>query len=333
MQKKATYFLFLLLPNLLFAQLFPNLGGQRAGISAFSFLKMDINTRSAAMGGANVCLQGDAFSSASNPATLADVKNVSFGLSNAFWYSGINYSYLTGVKPTKVGNFALSMSYLNSGAMPVRTEFQPDGTGEYFYANYYTAGFTYARQLTDYFSYGASAKFVHEQLAQMSASTATIDLGFLYRTDYKDLSFAVNMQNFGFNSKIAGTIIKDTVFNNKPFSIDNYPPPTVFQLGISMIPFKKDDQSLTVAVQLNHPNDNAENIRLGMEYQFKSLLYARLGYKINVKDQHYPTAGLGLRMRMGKHPLKFDYAVEPMKNLGLVHRVGLALELNTEKRQ
>ncbi|MFN0201811.1 MAG: PorV/PorQ family protein, partial [Bacteroidia bacterium] len=193
MNWKSTLFA-LLFPLGLSAQFFPNLGGQRAGISAFSFLKIDASPRSAAMGGASSCLTGDAFSTFTNPATFAEIQNFTVGFSNTFWAAGTNYSYLSAGGRTKLGNFAGSMGFLTSGAMPVRTEFQPDGTGEMFYANYYSFGVTYAKKLTDYFSYGATLRVVHEQLAQYAATTGTVDIGFLYRTDYKDLSFAVNVQ-------------------------------------------------------------------------------------------------------------------------------------------
>lgn len=317
------------------AQLFPNLGGQRAGISAYSFLKMDVSPRSSAMGGASLCQTGDAFSAYVNPAGLAEIEKTAFALSHTFWAAGLTQSFLTGSAPTKYGTFGGSLNFLSSGAMPVRTVFEPDGTGQQFYATYSAVGLSYSKKLTDHFSYGISGKWVHEQLAQMQANTGTIDLGFLYRTDFKDLSFGVNVQNFGINSKLAGNWKIDSTFYNKVQSLDNFPPPTVFQLGISMIPYKNaaGDQSLTVAVQLNHPNDNAENIRIGAEYNYKSLFFARLGYKVNVKDQPYPTFGAGLRARIGKHPLRFDYAFEPLRYLGNMHKIGLALLINSEKRE
>lgn len=323
----------LCLPLHLSAQLFPNLGGQRAGISALTFLKMDVNPRSSAMGGANACLKGDAFSTSTNPATLAEAGNFNIGLSHTLWVAGIQQSFLSVAKETKLGTFAGSVNFLGSGAMPVRTTFQPDGTGEVFYANYFAVGVTYAKTLTDYFSYGGTVKWVREQLPQMSANTATLDLGFLYRMDIKDLSFAVNVQNFGFNNKLRGNWKADSAFYNPVVTLENYPPPTVFQLGVSMVPYKTDDQSLTVALQLNHPNDNAENIRIGAEYNFKSLLYARAGYKINVKDAVYPTAGVGLRMRIGRHPLRLDYGFEGLRYLGVIHKVGLSLLVNKPEKR
>lgn len=327
--------LFLLCATLgLQAQLFPQLGAQRAGISALTFLKMDVSPRSAALGSANICLTGDGYSTYTNPATLAEVEHFALAAANTFWVADINFAYLSASTPTKRGMLGFALSGLNSGRMPVRTSFQPEGTGEYFYATYMTAGLTYSQRLTDQFSWGVSAKFVQERLAEFTANTGVADLGFLYNTDFKDLRFAVMVQSFGPNSQLKGNRDRDPVFFPKPISLDDYPAPTVFKLGISMIPWKNEagDQSITTLLQLNHPNDNAENIRIGVEYNYKDLFYLRAGYKLNVDDQNMPTAGIGLRMRAGKHPLILDYAFDPMRYLGMVHRVGLQLHWNSETR-
>ncbi len=316
------------------AQLFPALGGQRVGISALSFLKVDVSPRSAGLGGASLCTSGDAFSTAINPGALTEMEHASFGLSNTFWANDVNYGFLSAVIPTKTGTWSGSLSTLNSGAMPVRTVFQPDGTGEYFYANYFTAGLTYSRQLTDAFSFGVTGRFVHEQMADFRASTGVIDLGFLYRTDFRDLRFAVMVQNFGPNSTLKGALSIDSTFQSSSPTLDGYPAPTVFLLGMSMAIWKNagGDQSLTGLLQLNHPNDNAENIRVGLEYNYKDLLFLRLGYKLNVTDETLPAFGFGVRSRVGSHPLRIDYAADPLQYLGMVHRVGVGFYLNPVSR-
>lgn len=314
------------------AQLLPKLGSQRAGISALTFLKIDPSPRSAGMAGAHVSLNGDAFATYWNPAAVADIEGFTVGASNTFWVAGINHAYLSIIKPTKIGNFAFSTTSLTTGKMERRTEFQPDGTGEYFYASNTAVGLTYSQRLTDFFSYGVSLRYVNETLAEYTAHTGVVDLGFLYRTDVKDLSFAVAVQSFGTNSKLKGDYQPEG-FNNKPIQLESYPAPTVFKLGVSMIPWKTDDKSLTTIVQLNHPNDNAENIRLGLEFEYRKLLYLRAGYKINVKDEVYPTAGVGIRARIGRHPLNFDYAVDPTRYLGWIHRVGLTFSLNKQPKE
>jgi len=139
----------------------------------------------------------------------------------------------------------------------------------------------------------------------------------------------VLVQNFGTNTTLSGMRDVDTTFNPRSINLDNYPAPTVFRLGLSLVPYRSgDDQHvITTYAQLNHPNDNAENVRIGAEYAYRQLLFLRAGYKFNVTDQRMPTAGLGLRMRMGRHPLMLDYAFDPLQFLGVVHRIGLSLQL------
>jgi len=314
-------------------QVFPALGGQRAGISALTFLKMEASPRAAALGGTTICLTGDGYSTYTNPAALAEVKGVSAAVSNTSWAGGVNFAFASVAKPFSFGSLGVSAASLNSGAMPVRTEFQPDGTGELTYASATKVAATYSKRLTDMFCYGFNVAYVHEQLGTLSANTATVDMGFLYQTDFKDLRFAVMLQNFGPNSTLKGTFGTDSAFVGRKRNIDGYPAPTVFKLGVSAVPYKNTagDQSVTVTAQLDHPNDNAENIRLGAEYNYKSLLYLRAGYKINVADQDFPTFGAGLRMRMGRHPLRLDYAYDRLTYLGTVHRIGLCFQVMSDK--
>ena len=323
--KRATFYLIFMFGFLSGqAQLFPNLGGQRAGISALPFLKIEVSPRTAAMGGAAISNSGDAYASQWNPAALTDLKGLAFASSNTFWSAGINHAFFSASKNFKPGIFALSVVSLSTGKMERRTEFQPEGTGQYFYASNTAAGLTYAKQLTEMFSFGVTAKYVNEQLAEYMAHAGMIDLGFLYRTDFKDLKFAVMLQSFGTNSKLKGNTAPGG-FNPKPVNISSYPSPTVFQLGVSIVPWKTSDKSLTVCLQLNHPGDNAENIRIGTEFEYKNLLFIRAGYKINVRDQPFPTAGVGLRARIGRHPLQIDYSFDPTKYLGMIHRIGLSI--------
>jgi hypothetical protein len=250
-----------------------------------------------------------------------------FGVSNTFWVAGIQHSYFGGIWniSSNAGTVGLQAQALNAGQMERRTETNPEGTGQYFSAYNVALGLSYAKTLTERFSFGLNLKYVNETLDQYVAHTAVVDLGFLYRVDWKDLKFAVMLQSFGPNSKLRGD--KVVRFNGQPVELESYPSPTVFSLGLSMVPWRTDRHSLTTALQLNHPNDNAENIRLGVEYAYRNFLFARAGYKINVEDQPYPTFGVGLRARLGRHPLHLDYAVDPMPYLGWRQRVGISLNI------
>lgn len=334
MRKLLAYIVLLTAPALaLRAQLLPQLGASRAGISALTFLKIDVSPRTAGMAGCGVAISGDGYSTQVNPAQLVDLEGFSLAASNTFWVAGINHAYASAALPTKrAGVFGFSAISLSTGAMERRTEYQPDGTGEYFYASNTAIGVTWAKQLTEQFSWGVTAKYVNERLAEYTANTGVIDLGLLYKTDVKDLKFAVMLQSFGLNSKLRGNYVPDgsTV---TALDLKNYPAPTVFQLGASMIPFKKENQSLTVGLQLNHPNDNAENIRIGLEYEYRQLLFVRAGYMLNVPDHNIPSMGLGVRTRIGSHPLRLDYSVDPTRYLGWIHRIGLTFTVNKPENE
>lgn len=318
------------------AQIIPNYGGERAGLSTLSFLKNDMSVRSAGIGGTSISLDGDAYSVISNPATLTNLKNTSYSLSHLFIGAGINQSYFSGIYPMKdkVSNLAFSINSLNSGAMEERTEFQPQGTGRKVYVTNTAVGLTYSRKLSELFSAGVTIKYIYEYMAGFTNHNATVDVAFLYETDLKDLQFAVMVQNFGGNSSLSNDDEEIPVMFNRDAGVglDASTVPTIFKLGASFKPWKTDDQSLLVAAQLNHPNDNTENYRIGVEYEYMEIFYARAGYKVNVRDQDYPTFGFSYRALLGSHPLYIDYAANPGNYIGIQHTFGLRFTLMNDER-
>ena len=319
----------------MWGQVLPNFGGERAGLSTLSFLKNDLNPRSSAMGGASVSLDGDAFSVLTNPAAITDLKGPSYGLSHLFLGGGVNQSLFGASFPlkNKTSALAVSINSLNSGEMEERTEFQPQGTGRTVFVSNLALGLTYSRQLSDVFSAGVTVKYIYEGIANFTNHNATVDVSFLYDTKFKNLQFAVMVQNFGGNSSLGNNADIPVIFNRSTgISLEANTVPTVFSLGLSMVPYKKEHQSLTTALQLNHPNDNAENFRVGLEYEVRQLFFARAGYKISVKGQDWPTFGVGLRSRLGGRPLYIDYSINPTNFLGFQHSFGLRVNIINESR-
>lgn len=328
--------LLLIVSESCFGQLIPNFGGQRRGASTLSFLKNDMSPRSTALSGASVALDVDGYSIFNNPAAIADQKTFAAAISNYSLGAGIQQSFASAILPRKnqLSAFGFSLNMLNSGAMEIRTEFQPEGTGERFFVTNLAAGFSYAAQLSDMFSAGVTLKYIYEQIETFSNSTVAADVSFLYKTDFKSLKFAVMVQNFGGNSSLNGDgLAVDFNRNNSALFTEEYTVPTLFSLGASMIPWEKEHQSIRVAAQLNHPNDNSENYRLGVEYQYREIVYFRGGVKLNVKSQPFPTFGFGLRHRIGGHPFMIDYAANPTDFLGVLHTVGLSFVFNKMERE
>lgn len=315
------------------AQILPNFGGQRAGLSTLSFLKNDLNPRSSGMSGASIANKVDAYSASSNPAALATLTENSLGISHLLVGAGIQQSFLSYNHQLKNDAFlGLTVNSLNSGDMMVRTEFQPDGTGQYFSMSQNAVKATYATRLSKMFSLGIGLSYIYETMQSYDNSTAAIDLGFLYQTDFKNLRFAVVVQNFGGSSAISGSSIQVDYNRNGELELGRYSLPTVFKMGFAIDAYKKDKHLIVGSLQLNNPNDNAENIRIGAEYQYSELIQIQTGYKLSVKGQSYPSLGIGYKSKLGVHPLHVNYAMNPTNYMGSQHIFGIQLSFNKMER-
>ena len=106
----------------------------------------------------------------------------------------------------------------------------------------------------------------------------------------------------------------------------SFSPPTMFRIGFAFEPYQTDEHKVTASIQLNHPNDNSENISSGVEYGWKNMFYLRGGYKINVDEQDL-TFGAGFVIPTEYLHAEFDYAYSKFERLGSAHRFSLILGL------
>lgn len=334
MKRAITYLLFIVAFTAK-AQLIPNFGGERAGLSALSFLKNDVSPISIGLAGATAAIDGDGYAIYHNPAGMFELKSTSLSLSNSFIGAGINQAFFSGIFPLKNKTSALGISIngLSSGAIEERTEFQPTGTGRYVYATNLAAGLSYSIQLSEQFSLGTTIKYVYENLAEYSNHTMALDVGFLYKTDVRNLQFAVLLRNFGGSSSLSGSYLASSYNRSSSTQLENNTLPNVFSISASITIWEKEHHHILGAFQLNHPNDNAENYRLGIEYSYLKLIYARTGIKLNIKGQSYPSLGMSVRTRLGGHSLYIDYGSTPTDYLGWQHVLGLRFQFNNDTRE
>jgi hypothetical protein len=131
------------------------------------------------------------------------------------------------------------------------------------------------------------------------------------------------IQNFGGNSSLTGDNIAVAFNRSSTSTFEDNTVPTRFQMGVSAVPWESGHHSLRTSLQLNHPNDNAENYRIGVEYDWHKILALRTGLRLNVAGQPFPTFGFSVRSLVGMHPFHIDYAVNPTDLLGFQHHIGL----------
>ena len=317
--------LILLSASSLFAQLFPVLGGQRAGISTAQFLKIGVGARATAVGDAFVAISDDASALYWNPAGLAQFKGQEVIFSHSAWLVDINHDFLGAVYHLDGENtFGVSLTSLWMDQMQVTTEFAPFGTGEYFGFSDIAIGISYARRMTEEFSFGGTVKYVEETLDRISMRGFMIDLGTYYRTGLGSTRFAVVVSNFGSELAPDGEIVLVGKRENSEWQ--SFAPPTIFRIGFAFEPIDTEEHILTTAIQLNHPNDNSENVSLGAEYSWKKMLYLRGGYKFNVDEQDF-TLGAGVEVPISIAEFSFDYAYSNFVRLGSAHRFSIILGL------
>ncbi len=335
MKNSRTYqivFLTLAMPVLSLSQLVPNLGGQRVGISAFQFLKLGAGARGVAMGESFVAIANDVSALYWNPAGLAQFDDNQAIASHTEYVVDIKHDFFGMVYHlTSEDALGISFSSLHMEDMEVTTEAQPFGTGRYFSFGDIAVGVSYAKRMTDQFSFGATVRYVEETLDVLKMRSVMVDLGTYYWTGLGTARFAVVISNFGSDVQPKGTV---TMFSGLTTnSFQSFSLPTVFKLGFALDPIVSDDQKLTTSLQLNHPNDNSEHFRLGAEYGWQNTFFVRAGEKRTIGQPLYAadatgeeafTLGAGVHVELGITKVNADYAFASFNRLGSVHRISLS---------
>jgi long-subunit fatty acid transport protein len=307
------------------AQLFPVLGGQRAGISTAQFLKIGVGGRAAALGESFVAISDDASALYWNPAGLAQFKENQIIFSHNIWLVDINHDFLGAVYHLDLDNtFGISLTSLSMDKMPVTTEFAPFGNGEYFGFSDIALSVSYARRMTEQFSFGGTVKYIEETLDKLKMRGVMIDIGTYYKTGLGSTRFAVTVSNFGAELAPDGEVV--LVGNREKSEWQSFAPPTIFRIGFAFEPYQSEEHILTTSIQLNHPNDNSENVSVGAEYSWRRILFLRGGYKINVDEQNY-SFGAGVNVPISIAEFTFDYAFANFERLGSAHRFSIILGL------
>ncbi len=86
-----------------------------------------------------------------------------------------------------------------------------------------------------------------------------------------------------------------------------------------MSAFRNDQHDLLIALALEHPVDNSENLSLGAEYTYRNLVAVRAGRHFNRGEERW-TAGVGLRIPFAGMNFELDYAYTNFGVLDLAQR-------------
>lgn len=303
----------------------PGLGQDKIAQTGFKWLSIPIGARAASLGSAFTAVIPDAGSAFHNPAGLALVEGKHVFLNQTQWIADID-----------INAFAFSFNAGNLGAFGVHamavswgtfhgTQFSTGGqlyeeTGE-FSPDDFAIGVSYARRVSDKFSFGGTVRFLHENLGSgfegsfddpekynAAMNVVALDFGTLFYTGFKDLRLGMTIQN---------------VSQEKEYRFESFPLPLTFKFGVAMDVSQifmngEKHQSLTLSCDALHPRDFSERLHVGLEYGFRDMIFLRGGYKTNY-DEEDLTFGGGLQLSVSNLDFGVDYSYLRFDNFDAVH--------------
>lgn len=333
----------------------------KIGTAGVQFLKIGVEPRGVGMAGAFSALCDDVTGLYWNPAAIALVERPGLVVSDVEWFADIRNNFLGYVLPRgEAGIFGLSITALTMASEDVNTEALPDGSGFSWNASDIAIGLSYARMFLPEFSFGLTAKLIQERIWDITGTSVAFDFGaFLYPKIFGSLRAAFVVKNFGSDMVYRGGELSTALLPSDyppgtgPIDVElegsSVPLPLQLKLGLAYDFLALEKNRLTAALELTHPNDGAEKIHLGLEYELLKTLALRVGYVYDSDKRGYgfsadslgnavetaeagfgaalegPSFGIGITRPIGKTTYLVNYAGEYKKWLGLQHRVSLGL--------
>lgn len=315
-------------------------GQSKVGTTAATFLTIPVGGRATAMGGAFTAVANDATCLFYNVAGLSRLAQNEVSVSHAKWLTGTNLNWLgVAVKIDESNAVGLSFDQLDYGEEEITTAASPAGTGQYWDAMDLAIGLSYARSLTDRFSAGGTARYIHQRIWNESATAVGFDVGLLYTTEFHDLKLGMNISNFGTEMQMEGKdlyqtadIDVDNAGNNatilSSLGTKSWTLPLVFTVGLAGSIIHSDEFEWIIASDASYPNSQTPYLNLGTEVTWNDMVAVRLGknslFKQDAEEEF--GAGVGIKYAIGPTVTKFDFGYMSYKRFDGVTRLTLAVE-------
>ncbi|MDP6260840.1 MAG: PorV/PorQ family protein [Candidatus Marinimicrobia bacterium] len=320
---------------ILSSYLFSQKNISKVGTTSAQFLKIGVDARATGMGDAFVAIDGDMSNIYWNPSGLASITQSGGIITNSEWLAGIKIYFGSTIFTTPIGNVGLYIQSLSIPEDDVRTVSHPEGTGEKFSSSNLALGISFAKMVSNQFSFGITGKYIQEHIWTMHSNSIALDVGGLYKTDINNLNVGFCISNFGTSGHMFGRanigyvdIDPLTEGNNELIRArldgEFWELPLAMRVGISYKQINSKMLSILVAMDAIHPNDNHEHINIGSEFDFSNLVLFRVGYRgIGLQNREGGLAvGVGVKLKIaGSNRLLIDYSYVDYGVLNWVNRL------------
>ena len=312
------------------AQAQNEIGVQRVATSSGTFLKIGMDARGSALGGAYAAMVSGPQATCLNPAgVITPDQRPATQISYVRWPADIDIGSFAISRPLHGlgGQVAIGFAYLSTDFAET-TEFYPQGTGRTVSYSDFLASLSFSRLFTDRLAIGVTAKFLREDLGSNVGGPTTdgvlFDAGTVYQLGYRNGKIAITLSHFGPDLQPTGTFFSNV--SGAQVDYTAYSPPTSFHLGFAIDPYRNGPHRFTFVSQVVHPADQNETLLIGGEYWFQDDYALRAGYDFSADELAF-SAGFGLKVRFGGQDAVVDYAFTEGGNLEAVHRIGLGFGL------
>jgi hypothetical protein len=227
------------------------------------------------------------------------------------------------------GVLSLNLKGLAVGDIEVTTTTNPDGTGQTFTPQFFSAGLTFSRQLSDRIAVGLTSTYISETLGDVSASGVAFNVGVIYDNlgSVDGLSLGVVVKNVGPQMKFSGpglNVQASVPDQNRPpqyYTIDaaSFELPSTLEFGIGYKAQLATDNTLQLSSVFQNNNFSDDEYKFGAEYAYQDLIFLRGGYALAQKESsqrdyiYGASFGAGIHSQVGSLDLTFDYAYRSTK--------------------
>lgn len=325
----------------------------RVGTTAASFLEIGFGAKGIAMGDAVVSNVNDLSSIYWNPAGLSLMERNQALFEVHPWLVDINLGMAAiGLNIQGIGSIAIGIIYADYGEMDVTTLEMQEGTGEKFSAQDFAASFSYARRLAEWFSFGASLKYISSKIWEVNASAIAVDLGVMLNTEFfsptgkrtEGLQIGMSISNYGTRMKFDGMNLLnpiDILPNEQgnyssvegAFKLREWELPLLFRVGITSTPIVTENTKLQIAIDALHPNNNSESVNIGGAYIWDIDTFGEInlfaGYKglFMVNSEFGASFGGSFTKEiLGNMKLSVSYAYQDIGALGYTNSFGIGFQ-------
>jgi hypothetical protein len=284
------------------------------GTTAAEFLLLGAGARGTALGSPFHAIATDISALYYNPGGAALIPRAGASFSTYDYVAETRYSWGGIAFPFSGGSrtFGLQLGTFGFDNQEVTTVDQPEGTGSVYSVSETFAGLTFAQNFSDRFSAGVTAKFISDQLGEVSGSAFAVDFGTSFHALLNDhpirLSFVV--ANLGTDLSYKGDALEVLVPrppadpnspNNPPelpqpgqLKTKGFALPTVFRVGLAYDLMTGDNNRLTLLSDFNQSNNNRAGFGAGGEWAMNRLGGSDFGVALRGSYTYAPANNIEL---------------------------------------